>query len=56
MNEFNNFIIHLEETIFEETVSYVTAVTGEDVWDEKFHDLHDRIMRKAIETLAEKIR
>jgi hypothetical protein len=56
MSEFNNFIFHIQEMIFEETTTYVTEVTGEGNWDEVVHAFHEKITRKVIETLAERIR
>jgi len=56
MSEFDDFTVHIEEMIFAETTLYVTEVTGEDEWDEVVQAFHEKIARKVIEALAEKIR
>jgi hypothetical protein len=56
MSEFDDFIIHIEEMIFAETTLYVTEVTGEDCCGGVGQALHEKITRKVIEALAEKIR
>ena len=56
MSEFDDFIIHMEEIIFAETTLYVTEVTGEDGCGGVGQALHEKITRKVIEALAEKIR
>ena len=55
MNEFNNFVDHLQDKIFEETSLYLSDVIGSADWDEELHQVHGIIMWNAVEAIAKKM-
>ena len=54
MNEFNKFIDHLQDKIFEETSLYLSDVIGKEDWGEELHEVHGIIMYNAIEAIAKR--
>lgn len=50
--EFNNFVDHIYDVVFQETANYVSDCIGSDAWFEELHETHGIIMYNAIEALA----
>lgn len=50
--EFNNFVDHLYDKVFQETADYLSDCIGTDEWGEELHETHGTIMYNAVEALA----
>jgi len=51
--EFNNFVDHLYDVVFQETANYVSDCIGEDCWGEiVLYKTHGVIMSNAVKALA----
>ena len=50
--EFNNFVDHLYDKVFQETADYLSYCIGTDEWGEELHEAHGTIMYNAVEALA----
>ena len=53
--EFNNFVDHLYDKVFQETANYVSDVVGTDGWGEGLHEVHGLIMYNAVEAVAKEM-
>ncbi len=54
--EFNNFVDHLYDKVFQETAEYLSDCIGEDCWGEELHETHGIIMYNAIKELAKSMK
>ena len=54
--EFDTFVDHLYDKIFQESADYLSNCIGEDCWGEELHETHGIIMYNAIKELAKSMK
>ncbi|MGB2264684.1 MAG: hypothetical protein ACPH3C_05820 [Glaciecola sp.] len=50
--EFDTFVDHLYDKVFQESADYVSDVVGTSEWGEELHEVHGLIMYNAVKSLA----
>ena len=50
--EFDAFVDHLYDKVFQETADYLSDCIGTNDWGEDLHEAHGTIMYNAVEALA----
>ena len=50
--EFDSFVDHLYDKVFQETADYLSDCVGTSFWAEELHETHGIIMYNAVKSLA----